>query len=132
MAHSISIEDEGIQWSDCGTMVALPPCDCPGRRQLFVKVVFTEEELADAMINEVEEYVDQVADRDFELIRTSLKQQLKIDVPQKVMLVKNYRVTGSHQHPMVARHQALGEQLKAIGKHPPQEEALAENEVTHE
>lgn len=122
------ISHDAISWLPSGipglpsTMIALPQCDADDcSRQLFVKAIFTDEELSapNMAIPEYEECREQVVDRDNETLRLALAKH-GIEIPQVVHLVKQRRVVGEHQHPMVPRHQALAEQLKAIGKHPPQ------------
>ncbi len=96
-------------------MISLPQCGCG--TQLFVKAVFTDEELAapNMTIPEYEEYQEQVVDKDNEALRLVLAKH-GIEIPQRVHLVKRRRVVGSHPHPMVARHQELARQLIATGK----------------
>jgi hypothetical protein len=116
------ISHEDIAWTACGTMIALPQCGCG--TQMFIKAIFTDEELSapNMIIPEYEEYQEQVVDKDNETLRLALAKH-GIEIPQVVHLVKQRRVVGEHRHPMVARHQELARQLIAMGKKPPIAEA---------
>jgi len=107
------------------TMIALPRCDCG--TQMFVKAVFTDEELAapNMTIPEYEENTERIIDRDTEMLRRALA-GYGIEIPQRFNLVKQWRVSGSHRHPMPARHQELARQLIAAGKTRP----IAEQDET--
>jgi len=103
-------------------MIALPVCAADGcSRQTSAKVVFTAQELQDGMIDEKEEYIEKVVDPDREEMRLALK-ALGHEMPQRIQLVKRYRVTGQHQHPQIERHMKLAELVKSIGKLPPAQE----------
>ena len=101
------------------TMIALPQCGCG--MQMFVKAVFSDEELAmpNITIPEYEEYQESVLDKDNERLRLALAKH-GIEIDQVVHIVKQRRVIGEHQHPMIARHQELARQLIAAGKVPTQ------------
>ena len=102
-------------------MVALPICQADGcTEQLFCNAAFSEEELRapNLTIPEYAESQEQVIDRDREELRAAFK-ALGYDRPQKVHIVKTWRIIGYHQHPMVARHLKLAEMMKANGKLPP-------------
>jgi len=115
--QSAHVTHNDVQWTACGTMVALPQCQADGcSRQLFCKVVWPEEELK-STLPEYEESQEQVIDQEREEIRAAFK-ALGHDFPQKIKIVKTRRIIGYHQHPMIARHLKLAELMKANGKLP--------------
>lgn len=120
-AQSAHISHGDVQWTACGTMVALPICQADGcSRRLFCTVVFPEEELHPTL-PEYEESQEQVIDKDREELRAAFK-ALGYELPQKVHVVKTQKLIGYHQHPMIARHLQLAELMKANGKLPPSQE----------
>ncbi len=119
---SAHISHEAVQWTRYGDMIALPTCACG--RQLFVRAVFSDEELAqlEKAVEIREEYTMPVTDSRHEELRQMLAAH-GIEIPGRVELVKQSRVVGTQPHPMLAHHLELARQLRAIGKLPPGEQS---------